>query len=263
MRFKIKLSLKDKTQNFLPYNYQYPVSHWIHSLIQNCKPDFTEWLVSHGIDAEFKRFKLFTFSNFVLYNPDYKREGIIIFGDGAELIISFYPFDIPERFITPLFKDAVLDIAVKKTNIGFTVKNIERMPDPIFTSSMNFRTVSPVLLSRPSGVRTKPPIFLSPEANDYGKLLITHLIDRYKIHCDTLKIPFDLQNPETIEFQLIKINKEKHVAIKGKDDKTVKLKCYECDFILKAPASFLRFGYFAGFGEKTYLGLGCCIGAGI
>lgn len=112
MRFLLRLSLIQK-ENILPLNYQYELSSSLYHIFNNGNTDFAKWLHTTGFNKNNKPFRLFTFSNLLI--TDYKifDDRIKIFSDEVKLIVSLYPFEIVEPFVTGLFINNTIDLGDK------------------------------------------------------------------------------------------------------------------------------------------------------
>jgi CRISPR/Cas system endoribonuclease Cas6 (RAMP superfamily) len=59
----------------------------------------------------------------------------------------------------------------------FRVQSIETLPSPVFGSEAIFQTLSPVTVSVWQG--NKQALYVSPDAGNYGELLIKNLKEKY------------------------------------------------------------------------------------
>ena len=183
------------------------------------------------------------------------------------LNVSFYPIDSLEYFVTGLFNNQQFTIGDKKSKAAFTVQTVEKLPEPEFQTGMEFRTLSPVLISYKNTENQKYAEYKHPEDNNYGDLLIKNLVAKYNAFYPTETNPFGGSNPERVEpmepgnleYEFTPISKPKSrlITIKSGTKQESKLRGYLYKFRLKAPAELIRLGYYAGFGEKNSLGFGC------
>ncbi len=265
MRFQI--TLEPTRQGVLPLNYQYELSSWIYKTLNHGNSEFAKWLHREGYINDYKRFKLFTFSN--LKVPEFSIDGdrMHIESDVVKLIVSFYPIDSLEYFISGLFHHQEFSIGDKKSKASFKVRTVEKLSEPEFCAVMEFRSLSPVLISHKKSPEQKHADYKHPTSNHYGKLLMNNLAMKYQA--------FYGRGPEVIEdaqldnkeepvnghpeygFEVLSKAKSRLITIKSGTGQESKLRGYLYRFRLKAPSELIRLGYYAGFGEKNSLGFGC------
>jgi CRISPR-associated endoribonuclease Cas6 len=259
MRFKLILrKTKEQETAILPVNYQYPVSAWIYKVINKSNSEFAEWLHSHGYTDGNKQFRLFNFSHLQTKNAKVKNDRLFIHDHEMILFISFYPIEAMEHFITGLFKDQVFSIGDKKSGAAFHVQTIERIPEPQFMPETTFKTLSPVIISHKTAENQKYAEYKHPKDEEYGQLLINNLFAKHNTFY-TIKDKTKYLDPEQhhCQFKLVTEPKQKLITIKAGTPQESKLKGFLYQFSLEAPEQLLRFGYYAGFGEKNSLGFGC------
>lgn len=273
MRFK--LTLENSTQrgnNILPLNYQYELSAWIYKTLNSGNEEFAKWLHEKGYTRDYKNFKLFAFSNLKVPNFRIQEDRMRIESREIELIVSFYPINSLEYFISGLFSNQQFSIGDIKSKAEFVVKTVEKLPEPDFDSTMELKTLSPVLISYKSSPKQKYARYMNPEDKNYGELLMKNLVEKYNaFYAETATAdatssfeastvervnPLDIDN---IDYEFKPINKPKSrlITIKSGTKQESKLRGYLYKFRLKAPSELIRLGYYAGFGEKNSLGFGC------
>lgn len=273
MRFR--LTLENTAEGLLPLNYQYELSSWIYKTLNYGNEEFAEWLHRQGYTNDYKQFKLFTFSSLMV--PKFRIEGDRMQIESREnrLIVSFYPIDSLEYFISGLFNNQQFTIGDKKSKATFMVKTVEKLPDPKFSGSMEFRSLSPILVSRKDSETQKYATYLHPGDGEYGELLVKNLVAKYKaFHGSSVatsagvetagrdtreaqrEASIDMRNIN-YDFQTRNKPKSRLITIKSGTEQESKLRGYMYRFQLKAPAELIRLGYYAGFGEKNSLGFGC------
>ena len=268
MRFKIQLELRTKNgSHVLPLNYQYELSSWIYKTLNYGNEEFAEWLHKEGYKNDYKNFKLFTFSN--LFIPRYEIQGDRMKINSREVTmqVSFYPIDSLEYFVTGLFNNQQFTIGDKKSNAAFTVQTVEKLPEPEFKGTMEFKTLSPILISYKNNEDQKYAEYKHPEDDNYGELLLKNLVAKYNAFYEAEANPFGGSNPERVkpletgdfdyEFKTLTKPKSRLITIKSGTKQESKLRGYLYKFRLKATAELIRLGYYAGFGEKNSLGFGC------
>ena len=268
MRFKLTIeSGSGHNSNILPLNYQYELSSWIYKILNHGNEEFAEWLHKEGYTNDYKNFKLFTFSNLIIPKYQIKGDRMQIESRINELIVSFYPIDSLEYFITGLFNNQQFTIGDKKSKAAFTVNTVEKLPEPEFQNTMEFKSLSPILVSHKNNETQKYAEYKHPEDDNYGDLLIKNLVEKYNAFYGADANPFGVPNPERVkpletdnfDYELKTLTKPKSrlITIKSGTKQESKLRGYLYNFRIKAPAELIRLGYYAGFGEKNSLGFGC------
>lgn len=258
MRFRLTLEVTGYN-NHLPVNYQYELSSWIFHAINNSNNDFARWLHEKGFCYGNRKFKFFTFSKLVPGKYYLKGDRLVLESRYAQFITSFYLPMAAEHFIKGLFKDQSFRLGDKISSVEFRIMQIEKLPEVNFLTKMNFRTVSPVIISHYDGVH-KYAQYISPENELYPEQLYNNLISKYVAIAETVNKDFTSEEAMAEHefcFSIENNPKQKLIRIKaGKEGETY-LKGFEYSFSLTAPVELIKIGYYAGFGEKNSLGFGC------
>jgi CRISPR-associated endoribonuclease Cas6 len=268
MRFKLTIeNTPGNNNNVLPLNYQYELSAWIYKILNYGNEEFAEWLHKEGYTNDYKNFKLFTFSNLIIPKYQIKGDRMLIDSRINELFVSFYPIESLEYFVSGVFKNQQFTIGDKKSKAVFTVNNVEKLPEQEFNSKMEFKTLSPILISYKNTEDQKYAEYKHPEDDNYGNLLIKNLVAKYNAFYATQTTHLGNSNYEKVEplepgnlnyeFNPVSKPKSRLITIKSGTKQESKLRGYLYKFHLKAPAELIRLGYYAGFGEKNSLGFGC------
>jgi len=258
MRFRLNLEITGISRE-LPINYQYELSSWIFHVINYSNTDFARWLHDTGYCYGYKKFKLFTFSRLKPEKYTISGDRLVIESRNSELVISFFMQPAVEHFIEGLFRNQQFRLGDRFSSVDFHVSQIETLPDIDFSSRMNFRALSPIIISH-NKLTEKYAQYLSPEDELYPELFYNNLINKYvalaEFNNESLNKTAALIEPD-FKFSLIGRARQKLIRVKtGRSDETY-LKGYEFDFSLTAPVELIKIGYFAGFGEKNSLGFGC------
>jgi len=258
---RLKISLQRTKFSSLPINYQYELSSWIYKVIRTGNPGFSEFLHRQGYSFGKKRFRLFTFSKLSLGEFRLSGDRIILSGDDVSLVVSFFIDNALLHFIKGLFIDQRFSLGDIKSSVEFVVRNIQSLPEPCIMEQMTFRCLSPICVSRPRNDNGKLRAdYLSPVDPDFAPLLFENLIAKYIAatgHDNTETNALIRAADKTGRFDLLSQPRSKLITIKAYTPQETKVKGYEFDFTLKAPAELLKFGYASGFGEKNSLGFGC------
>ncbi|MCX6272890.1 MAG: CRISPR-associated endoribonuclease Cas6 [Bacteroidetes bacterium] len=252
MRFKLILEADLPRGNQLPLNYQYELSSWIYKTISFGDPAFSAFLHQRGFLNKEKGFKLFCFSRLVPVKFRVIGDRMKFTQPQASLILSFLPVEALEPFIRGLFSGGEFAIGDTKSKVFFTVKTVERLPDPVFSQRMIFRFLSPVLLVKPRPGFPGKVDHLWPDHPDYEHLFINNLAEKYNAY-----FPPRSFNLTDAKLEIISNVQSKLATIKTGTPQETMLKCFLYDFRLTAPVELIKTGYYAGFGKENSQGFGC------
>jgi len=259
MRFLIQLQIPSENQNsqYIPINYQYELSSWIYKTINKGDPIFAEWLHSNGYSSGSKSFKMFVFSNLKI--PEYKIENsyINILSNEISFVISFMLNETAEPFIHGMFKEGELSLGDISKQTLFTVKSIERLPDPDFEKNIFCRTISPMVVSGKLSTENKHTTFFNPKDTQFEDIFISNLIHKFIALSQHSNKIVDISAESDIKLRCAGKFKEKLITIKANTPSQTRVKGYLFDFELQAPLILKKIAYHAGCGEKNSLGFGC------
>jgi len=252
MRFKLGLTIERHAfGSILPINYQYELSSWIYKIIAQGDRLYAEWLHQNGFSEKHRNFRLFVFSN--LYSPGTTRENdrLIFHSDKASFILSLLPEKSTEAFIKGIFREQEFTLGDRESKVQFRVQQVELISPPDFTKCFTFKTLSPVVVSVGQG-ENHHPLYVEPERNDFGQLIINNMIEKYKLF---YQHPFE-GNPN-FKFELLTPSRSKLIRIKSGTREETKVKGFLFTFHLEADPELLKVMYEAGLGEKNAQGFGC------
>jgi CRISPR-associated endoribonuclease Cas6 len=272
MRIEIKFELKNHNQ-FLPFNYQYPVSAWIYKVLAQGNEEFTTLLHNEGYQLNNgKTFKLFTFSNLRFPKgswsvADAKQVNILrkekgfeeisnsdrmkIWSRNAWLTVSFHLPQQSENFIMGLFKNQKAFIGDKISGINLEVESIEALKPPTTKNgSVKIKSSTPILMGL-NEEGFKHERYINPTHPAFKTLFINNLLNKYHTSGKTdIKL-------EDIDFEVIKLYpKPSKQTIKAFTKEQTEVKAFKFDFELKAPNEIIEIGLNAGFGSMNSLGFG-------
>ncbi len=251
MRFKITL-LPDKRAfgDQIPLNYQYECSAVIYKILSKSDEEYSRWLHDNGFRLDGKQFKLFTFSR--LHIPLWKIQGtnLQLLSDTIEWEISFLPERSTQEFIQGLFREQTFELGNRDAKVKFTVRNIELMPSPAFTETMQFECLSPMCLNykRDNGGYT----YIDPENPAAAELIKLNLLNKFKAFTGEEFSPAIFP----FEFKVLTKPKSALVTIKANSPEESKIRGFLCRFQLTAPAELMKIMYESGIGGKNSLGFG-------
>lgn len=259
MRFRLTFRMNgDRNCDSIPISYQYPISAWIYKMINEGDPVFSGWLHDQGYIMGNKSYKLFTFSRLQIPKKQFVIKGDRMILKSGEIILylSFLMESAAEPFILGLFRNQEMIIGNKTGRATFSVKLIERLADPDFRETMNFRLLSPIVINRYDGNHGK---YLSPGDPDFAQLFFSNLICKFTATALFRKKslnPDEIGKAVLMSFKLLSEPKSKLVQIKEGTPQATNIRGFLCDFQVTAPVELVKTGYDAGFGEKNSLGFG-------
>ncbi len=250
MRFKLTLSVdKHAFGSRLPFDYFYECSAAIYRILSRSDAAFSAWLHDNGFRLESGRpFKLFTFSR--LQIPQYRVEGncIHILSDTVDWFISFLPERSTQEFIQGVFREQTFELGLRNVNVRFRVQQIEVLPPPSFTQSMDFETLSPVCISR---YRNGKVDYLNPTDPEAAQSIRNNLLNKYKAFSGK-DFPADFD----FEFTVLSQPKSVLITIKSGTPQQTRIRGFMCRFRVTAPVELMKILYEAGVGEKGSMGFG-------
>lgn len=251
---RIRLSLNRFTkQRMLPMEYQYYISAWIYKVLYQADEDFALFLHEKGYGKnDPKLYKLFCFSPLNFGKPIlWKSKKLFeITAHHIELQISF---DVPEaasNFIKGLFMQQAFYLGDKFNGIDFTVAQVEVLPEPHFTETINYRLITPWVVSF-QGEQDKYPDYLSPDDERFHSLAIKHLVEKYNNTRKTTEIL-----PEQIHLLVTSPFKRSGFVMKPGTREETRVIGNLFDFELSAPVDVHRMIWNAGVSEKSSSGFG-------
>jgi CRISPR-associated endoribonuclease Cas6 len=261
---RLKLTLNCPLNSTLAYEHHHALRAVIYKVLQRADPVFSHWLHEQGYDMQgHKKFKLFTFG--LLTGKPFRRDDVrkcLVFPSGqVEWVVSFCVDTQVEKFVEGLFKNQRLEVVAADTKVVFQVQSVQILNKPHFTETMIFRSQTGICLTEKTE-QDRYPQFRSPNDAVFKQLFFTNLRDKVRAVLNQNEIEASLSVGTPMEqFLDLKILSEpkKWSAIVpaetpgGKDIRTIG---YRFDFEIKAPAEWLRIGYFAGFGGKASGGFG-------
>lgn len=252
MRFKITLNRAGR-QRMLPMDYQYYLSAWIYKVIGKADPEFSNFLHTEGYTSGYKQFKLFNYSPLNFGKPTLWKEKNLfeIHTDQLFLSVSFHLAETAEKFIIGLFNNQQAYIGDQFNGLELVVAQVERLPEPKIVTSMNYRAVSPVVISL-KDENSKYARYLSPTDDGYIDRIRKNLWAKYDSIPNIAALPEDLD----FQFKLKAEPKSKLITIKPYTPEQSKVRGFVFDFALTCPVEIHQFILATGIGEKNSMGFG-------
>jgi CRISPR-associated endoribonuclease Cas6 len=260
MRFLLHLDI-EKGLNLLPFNYQYPVSAWIYKTIHKDNHEFAAFLHEKGFASGSRSYKLCTFSQFRFPPKGFHvaKNCMQLLCNEAQLELSFLVPEAMQHFISGLFREQNFSIGDKQSKVNFRVRHVEALPFPDFENMASFSALSPIMVSR-YDENSKYAEYLKPGHADYERILFDNLLRKYTAALEAGLIENtkpDLDRDMNLRFRFKEPVKQKGILVKTGTPMQTQLVGYMYDFEMTASRELLYIGYFAGFGEKNSLGMGC------
>lgn len=252
MRIKLTLKLIESSRNVLPFNYQYQLSSWIYKTLNNGNSEFADFLHKKGYVNNSKCFKLFCFSNLYIHAFKIKEDRLVLNTDTISLIVSFYPIEALEPFITGIFNNQIFMLGDRKSQVPFVVHTVERIPETSFQSEHAFKLLSPVHITSRSPYDQSKISHLNPEHKEYERLFFQNLADKYNAYNESKEF-----NLAECKLNILTEPRPKLITIKANTPQQTKLKAFNFRFRVKAPTELIHIGYYAGFGKANAQGFGC------
>lgn len=260
MRFLLHLDITEG-MNLLPFNYQYPVSAWVYKTIYEGNHEFAAFLHEKGFVSGSRSYKLFTFSQFRFPPKGFRvaNNCMQLLCSQAQLELSFLVPEAMQHFIGGLFREQTFSIGDKQSKVNFGVRHVEALPFPDFANTVSFSANSPIMVSR-YDENSKYAEYLKPGHADYERILFDNLARKYAAALEAGLLANSspaLNGTVDMRFSFKEPVKQKGILVKAGTPMQTQLVGYMYDFEMTAPRELLYIGYFAGFGEKNSLGMGC------
>lgn len=251
MRFELSLTLENKhIANILPLNYQYELSAFIYKTLAMSDADYSEWLHNNGFTLDKKQFRLFAFSQLQIDKYKIQNDRLLIDCPVVKWKIAFLPEKSTEEFIKGVFKEQSFSIGDKHSKVFFRVSGIELLPEPYFYQISEFRTLSPVCITRfiPEDNRI---IYENPESDYAKEALFVNLKNKFKAYYG-----IDFNGENVFEFTTTGKIRSKLVTIKANTPEQTNIRGYDFGFKLKTDETLMKIMYHCGLGEKNAIGFG-------
>lgn len=255
---RLKLEIVSDRDVELNVNYYYQLSSAIYLLLKFGSEDFAAFLHDRGYSLNGKSFKLFSFA--LQFNK------MIIIGSKIKMLnpnatlFVCAPFldEFIKTFVIGSFNRTFLNLNFGPDTIKFRIKNMELLPEPIFTPVMEFKLYSPIVLSVRKDFRGKEDAHYlrADNVEEVSVQLTKNLLNKYLL----------INNKEFSGEQLSLKWSEKYLSTHNRITKKITINengRYPIDiigmfapFTLTGPTELMKIGYDTGFGEKNSMGFG-------
>jgi len=237
MRLKFFLKSENGIIN-VPFNYNHILSAIIYDLIDDTT--FASNLHSS------KSFKYFCFSN-IYINKMKRVDGGFISQNGRMNFIISSPYD---KLITE-----IVNGIIKKSKITFLGQQLdivkcEILKEPNFTSPMEFKTLSPIIVTTLKEIDGTLKEWDLPPGNAFFNGIANNLIKKY------LKFNnLESTTKNIIVYSNMSNVKRKRISI-SKNEHTTYHRAYLMDIILEGDIDLIKFAYDCGLSSKNSQGFG-------
>ncbi len=246
----------------VPISYQHILAQGFAQAFRPGREAIQDWLLRGGWEDSGQKFKWFCYSGLLSENfsllESMDKKYLVFPHQELELVFSTLPLPGAGPLFSSLLmgKSFILPGPGKKNEL--TVIRVDVQKDPVFTNSMVFRTLSPLVIREFLPEKSKFPRFLAPDDPDFSRLLLADLMEKAGL---LQKAIVGLTPPEgdsTFQFELASSPKRKLVAMKNSSGFMVQVASWLVDFRLNGDPELARAGYFLGFGDHNPAGFGLC-----
>ncbi len=260
---RISIKLKTIGSNYLPINYNYPLSSIIYRLLKFGSPEFSEYLHSIGFKTNGKSYKLFTFSLKFQYGN--------IINDFFELSSPYLTLDVSSPLIDNFIKNVVIgslksgkiELFYKGNYTQLSIEQMEEIPMPSLSGSLKFKLESPLVLSTVQTRNNKPTQHFFEyyeDINEINRVFNNNLINKYELIYNKRYTGEHLKFAWLNDYIQKRIKNQKSlkrlIKIEKPNIPTINIIANNIPFMLEGNTELMKVGYDSGFGEKNSLGFG-------
>ena len=232
---RLKITFKSHPYFKIPYNSNYTLATIIYNALED-QQYATELHDDRG-------FKYFTFSQVQIPKFQIESDGLISKDGRFHVLVSSASEEFIKNLWHGLFKDPYVDFH----GAQIEVEKADILEKPVFKDSIQFRTLSPIVIRTIKNGKTWD---LPAGAPQFWEQLKDNLLKKYK------QFHGNYDGNENITVNLNdKTVKQKRVIIK-KGDLEIYHRAYQMRFGISADPRLLEFAYDVGLGEKTGMGFG-------
>ena len=256
----MRLLIKLKSDNqFLPFNYNYPLSSAIYNLLRIGTPEFAQLLHDKGFKVNNKTYKLFSFA-LLFEKYSFGKEGIKLESPYVKLIIAS---PILEDFFKGILlgsfrvKELMLNVNGNKHLLG--IKQIEEIREPEFANNMRFSMLSPLVVSTRKEYNGKMTQYFLRSTDDgklFTEIINKNLINKYNLYHEKeyegegIDFKFD---EEYLKKKKYDVQKKITLAVRKNKIDIIGI---ISPFYVTGDPKLIKVGYECGFGEKNSMGFG-------
>ena len=237
MRLKLYLNSENGIIN-VPFNYNHIISSIIYDLIDDIK-------YANNLHSK-SSFKYFCFSQ-INISKSKMVDGGFISRDGK---ISFIISSPDDTLITELVKGIMNKSELTFIGQLLTIIKCEIIKEPLFTNKMEFRTLSPIIVTTKKEINGKLREWDLAPSDEFYKGVENNLIKKY------LKFHNLESTDKTINvYSNMKSVKRKRISI-NKGQNTTFHRAFMMDIVLEGDIDLIKFAYDCGLSSKNSQGFG-------
>lgn len=231
----------------LSINYNHLLVGAIYRFLAESNPEYADFLHREGYKAAEKRFKLFTFSQLMAKRRSIKGQQIH-FQSTLTWFISSPIAQFLSHLADTLLTEGRLSIGSSKLKI----KDVTVPRVPCFRSEMEFRCLSPIVMSAVRNDGERRTHYCLPDDPELSELIRQNLIRKHEaIHgC------ISQDNAFSLRFDDDYIRRKQGRVTRLIDFKGIKIRGILCPFRVSGSPELIQVGYECGFGDKNSAGFG-------
>ena len=232
----------------LSINYNHLLVGAIYRFLTESNPEYADFLHREGYKVDEKRFKLFTFSQLMAKRRYIKGQQIYF-----QSTLTWFVSSPIEQFLSHVTDTLLTEGRLSIGSSILRIKDVKVPRVPSFQSEMEFRCLSPIVMSATriyeGKNRTHYCLLDDPELSE---LIRQNLIRKHEaIHgC----IPQD--DTFSIRFDDDYIRRKQGRVTRLVDFKGIKIRGILCPFRVSGSPALIQVGYECGFGDKNSAGFG-------
>lgn len=261
MRLLLKLTANNSSK--ISINYNYALSSAIYSLLQFGSPEFSEFLHKIGYKSSNKTYKLFTFT--LKFDSVQLSNNYLNLQSPKAFLYITSPLidDFIKNFVIGTFQKQSVEIYSEFIKTKFNIEQAELIPPPLFVETMNFKMLSPLVLSTQltnNGEKERYYLRYNDDTQLTNRILNQNLENKYQA---INNIPYTgegvkLEWDHDFAIQSIKKGKRlsKKVTITKDLENPIDVIGIFCPFTIIGDPQLISIGYECGFGEKNSMGFG-------
>ena len=237
MRLKLFLISENELIK-IPFNYNHILSAIIYDLIEDV--DFANKLHKE------RSFKYFCFSQINISERKMINGGFISQNGKINFIISS-PYD---KLITELVNGIMKKEYINFVGQQLIIDKCEILKEPSFSSEMEFKTLSPIIVTTKKLINNKLKEWDLAPSDDFFKGIENNLIKKY------LKFNnLDSTDNKICVYSNMRNVKRKRISI-NKSEHTTFHRAYMMDIVLEGNVELIKFAYDCGLSSKNSMGFG-------
>jgi CRISPR-associated endoribonuclease Cas6 len=267
-------------------NYNYYLSSAIYRWIEASSPEYSALLHERGFQPEgmMRRFKHFCFSQLMVEKRQVREGRLHILSPIITWYVGMPVEESLQHFVFGLFEKQ--HFFIELPDIRFAVEQVEALPEPVWTSPMRFRMLSPVTVSvpidrtsvSPDGRTKLSAQYLLPDDPHLSEALRNNIINKYNSLCDSgsqsepqdsrrSNNPGDGSGDSSYMFSCRFDEKfitdrggpgkiTKLITIRERQEGETKVRGFMCPLTIEGDVRLIRLAYESGLGEKNSMGFG-------